>query len=117
MFLAYENEPLYNEKGTDAKVVVKFIQYLFISFDARHSVIRSGYSISEQSVSNPLIRGLWSLSIGNVGSRERLESAFNKKYLLIINLEPQLHGLLLQLIWYVGSREKFESTFFKITYE
>ena len=70
-----------------------------------------------QSISNPLIRGLWSLSIGNVGSRERLESAFNKKHLLIINLEPQLHGLLLQLIWYVGSREKFESTFFKITYE
>ena len=47
MFLAYENEPLYNEKGNDAKVVVKFIQYLFTSFDARHSVIRSGYSISE----------------------------------------------------------------------
>ena len=52
-----------------------------------------------------------------IGNKERLESTFNKKYLLIINLEPQLHGLWLQIIGYVGSREKFESTFFKISYE
>ena len=55
-------------------------------------------------------------TIGYIGNKEMLESAFNKKYLLIINLEPQLHGLWLQIIWYVGSREKFESAFFKITY-
>ena len=28
MFLAYENERLYNEKGNDSKAVVKFIQCL-----------------------------------------------------------------------------------------
>ena len=68
-------------------------------------------------MSNPELRGLWAENIGHIGNKERLESAFNKKYLLIINLEPQLHRLWLQFIWYVGSREKFESTFFKITYE
>ena len=68
-------------------------------------------------MSNPKLRGLWDQNIGYIGNKEMLESAFNKKYLLIINLEPQLHGLWLQNISYVGSREKFESTFFKITYE
>ena len=68
-------------------------------------------------MSNPNLRALWAQNIGYIDKKERLESAFNKKYLLIINLEPQLHGLWLQNIWYVGSREKFVSTFFKITYE
>ena len=66
---------------------------------------------------NPELCGLSAQNIGYIDNKERLESAFNKKYLLIINLEPQLHRLWLQFIWYVGSREKFESTFFKITYE
>ena len=68
-------------------------------------------------MSNPELRGLRAKNIGYIDNKERLESAFNKKYLLIINLEPQLHGLWLQIIGYVGSRERFESTFFKITYE
>ena len=68
-------------------------------------------------MSNPNLRALWAQNIGYIDNKERVESAFNKKYRLIINLEPQQHQVWLQFIWYVGSREKFESTFFKITYE
>ena len=64
-------------------------------------------------MSNPELRGLWSKNIGYIGNRERLESAFNKKHLLVINPEPQLHRLWLQIIGYVGSQERFESTFLK----
>ena len=68
-------------------------------------------------MANPELRGLLAQNIGYIDNKERVESAFNKKYRLIINLEPQQHQLWLQLIWYVGSREKFESTFLKISYE
>ena len=54
-------------------------------------------------MSNPELRGLRAKNIGYIDNKERLESAFNKKYLLIINLVPQLHGLSLQNIGYVGS--------------
>ena len=37
-FHAYKSERLYKEKGNDAKVVGKFIQFLLTNFDATHSV-------------------------------------------------------------------------------
>ena len=37
-FHAYKSEQLYKEKGNDAKVVGKFIQFLFTNFDATHLV-------------------------------------------------------------------------------
>ena len=66
---------------------------------------------------NPELRGLSAQNIGYIDNKERVESAFNKKYRLIINLEPQQNRLWLQFIWYIGRWEKFESTFLKITYE
>ena len=38
-FHAYKSEPLYKEKGNDAKAVGKFMQCLLTHFDATHSVI------------------------------------------------------------------------------
>ena len=66
---------------------------------------------------NPELRELSAQNIGYIDNKERVESAFNKKYRLIINLEPQQHRLWLQFIWYIGRWEKFDSTFLKITYE
>ena len=37
-FHAYKSERLYKEKGSDAKAVGKFIQFLLTNFDATHSV-------------------------------------------------------------------------------
>ena len=38
-FHSYETERLYKKNANDAKAVVNFLQCLFTSFNARHSVI------------------------------------------------------------------------------
>ena len=65
-----------------------------------------------KSIFNPKLHGHWSQNIGYVDIQESNESTFNRKYLLIINLDPKLHELSLKNIGYVGGQERVELTSF-----